>query len=337
MNNDHPLVSVIIPLYNKRNQIAHTLDCVLKQSFRDWEAIIVDDGSTDGSADVVMRFDDPRIRMARQENAGVSAARNRGIEEARGEFVAFLDADDEWKPDYLSTQVAMTEKYPGCAVFATNYEFKSLNGTVKPTILNGVQLDHGDSSPRCSVPHSSPLINRPTLTGVLRNYFEVAAHSNPLLWTSAIVVDKNAIKSVGGFPVGVKSGEDLVTWAKLAAKYKIAYCKHALAVFIESPSNTNRPKSQERQGNEDYVLGELTKLYEDEPDAEKKQQIKEYLVFWHKVQSVLYIENLKSYKSIPLSLKAMKLGGSPIVFLQLICLGILPPKLARYVFLHFRR
>ena len=98
------MISVVIPLYNKEHQIAETLRSVLEQTFQDFEVVIVDDGSTDKSSEEALKIRDPRIRFVRQENAGVSAARNRGIEEARFDLIAFLDADDRWKPEYLQTQ-----------------------------------------------------------------------------------------------------------------------------------------------------------------------------------------------------------------------------------------
>jgi len=94
-------VSVIVPLYNKAPYVRRALDSVAAQTFGDFELIVVDDGSTDEGASVVESFGDGRVRLIRQENTGPGAARNRGINEARGEVLAFLDADDEWLPTYL--------------------------------------------------------------------------------------------------------------------------------------------------------------------------------------------------------------------------------------------
>lgn len=97
------MISVVIPLYNKEKQIAKTLQTVLDQTCQDFEIVIVNDGSTDGSVGEIKKITDSRIRLINQKNGGVSAARNRGIEEAKGEHIAFLDADDMWNRDYLKT------------------------------------------------------------------------------------------------------------------------------------------------------------------------------------------------------------------------------------------
>jgi len=111
------IYSIIIPLYNKERQIARTLDSVLAQSVADFEVIVVDDGSKDGSAEIVKGYSDPRIRYIKKENGGVSSARNRGIQEARGEWILFLDGDDRLMQDALSAFEAMRKKYPDCLMF----------------------------------------------------------------------------------------------------------------------------------------------------------------------------------------------------------------------------
>ena len=117
------MFSIVIPLYNKEEHIAATLRSVLTQTHQNFEVVVVDDGSTDGGAAVVETFTDPCIRLIRQENGGVSAARNRGIAEARGEHVAFLDADDEWMPEHLEELATLIAAYPECRARATNYIF----------------------------------------------------------------------------------------------------------------------------------------------------------------------------------------------------------------------
>ena len=105
-------ISVVIPLYNKRTSVIRALNSVLSQTIQPEEIIVVNDGSTDGSEQLVNELNHPLVRLINQPNAGVSAARNRGIKEAKGDWIAFLDADDEWMPEYLETIKSLSEKYP---------------------------------------------------------------------------------------------------------------------------------------------------------------------------------------------------------------------------------
>lgn len=107
------MISVVIPLYNKAHTIVNTLNTVFAQTFQDFEVVIVNDGSTDNSVEVIQQhFNDPRIRIIHQKNAGVSAARNKGILESRGEWISFLDGDDEWLPYYLEEVNNAANKLP---------------------------------------------------------------------------------------------------------------------------------------------------------------------------------------------------------------------------------
>src|SRR5262245_35299311 len=113
MNQSKALVSVIVPSYNASRYIRETLESVLGQTYSSFEVIVVDDGSTDETAAIVGDHSrrDSRIRLVSQSNAGVGAARNRGIAEASGEFIAPLDADDIWYPDKLQKQVASLQRH----------------------------------------------------------------------------------------------------------------------------------------------------------------------------------------------------------------------------------
>lgn len=125
-----PTISVVIPLYNKEREVARAVRSVLAQRRQPLELIVVDDGSTDRSAAEVEAFRDPLVRLIRQPNGGVCAARNRGIAEARGEYVALLDADDEWEPGFLSEIVSLITRYPGCGIYCTAFHILGRKGLV---------------------------------------------------------------------------------------------------------------------------------------------------------------------------------------------------------------
>ena len=114
-------VSIITPCYNGERYIAETIESVLGQTYADWEMIIVDDGSRDGTADIAARYAerDGRISLLRQENAGTACARNNGLRHARGRYIALLDADDVWEPEFLERQLQfMREKGAACVCCA---------------------------------------------------------------------------------------------------------------------------------------------------------------------------------------------------------------------------
>ena len=302
------MISVIIPLYNKEKTVANTIQTVLGQTFQDFEIVIVDDGSTDGSAGEVGKIDDPRIRLIRQQNAGVSAARTKGVEEARGEYVAFLDADDEWKPDYLATQYALTQKYPDCGVFAMNYEFRNAQGKTTPTIIRRLPFSGSD--------------------GILTNYFEVASYSNPPLWTSAVMARKDAILSIGGFPVGIKSGEDLLTWARLACRYKIAYCNNHLAVFFFDESVFDTEQAKRAPESIDTVGSELATLYSEHREI---VGLKQYVALWHKMRARIFLSKScrkAGRKECLLSMKYAVTFKIAIFFI----LTFMPTTVVKYIF-----
>ena len=115
-------LSIIIPLYNKRNSLRNCIQSVLNQTYKNFELIIVDDGSTDGSEEVVKEFSDDRIRFERKKNGGVSSARNRGVQLARNPWIAFLDADDIWAEWHLETIVHLFESEPLALVLSTSID-----------------------------------------------------------------------------------------------------------------------------------------------------------------------------------------------------------------------
>ena len=128
--------SVIIPLYNKEDYIKNTLKSVFNQSFQDFEVIIVDDGSTDKSLQIVKQFIDDRLKVYIQKNQGVSVARNFGIEKAKSEYIALLDADDLWYENHLFELKKLIEIFPDAGLFCTNHEIKRSPHLVTPAKFN---------------------------------------------------------------------------------------------------------------------------------------------------------------------------------------------------------
>lgn len=302
------IISVVIPLYNKEKTIVKTLQTVLNQSFQDFEIVIVNDGSTDGSAAEVSRIHDSRIRLINQPNAGVSAARNHGIEEASGEFVAFLDADDEWKPDYLKTQMGLVKKYSDCDVFATRYSTKREDEKTKQTVLKGISFTGED--------------------GILSNYFEIASISDPPVWTSAVVVRKSKLKEIGGFPIGVTSGEDLLTWARLAERNKIAFTKKVCAVYNlgEGYDFSNLPPRRQDAG--DPVGTGLIEIYK---RNNRLPGIKKYLSHWHKMRASVAVRYGERFETISESFKALYYTPMNFKVIPFIILSMTPGCIRRKI------
>jgi len=265
------MISVIIPLYNKENYIKRAINSVLNQTYQNFEIIIVNDGSTDRSLEKVKEIKDSRIKIINQKNQGVSAARNRGIKEAKFNYIAFLDADDEWERDYLKTIVYLIKKYPECKVFATNYKMVDSKGNIKYPRINGLSKDFEEGIIDCE------------------KYFEIASKSDPILWTSAICVEKKAINEIGGFPLGVRGGEDLITWAKLMVKNKLAFkYKKYLAIFYRNTNIKNNNSSKNYRivsYDEDIVVKELIKLYKEY----QLEELKLYIAYWFKIKLNIFL------------------------------------------------
>jgi glycosyltransferase involved in cell wall biosynthesis len=158
-----PLVSVVIPCFNYGRFLPEAVDSVLSQGVTDLEVIIVDDGSTDETPEVVARLTDPRIRAYRFQNGGNSAARNHGIELARGEFLAFLDADDRWLPGKLERQLALLEAEPGVGMVFTDFRrFDDHGSSRRPSSISFRNWPGFPSDPRSPAGESSSGTHLPT-------------------------------------------------------------------------------------------------------------------------------------------------------------------------------
>ena len=301
-------ISVVMPLYNNANDVQRALRSVVDQTIPDFNVFVVNDGSTDGSGTVVRMIDDKRIRIIDQHNQGVSAARNRGVAEAKSELVAFIDADDEWKPDFLETILGLAGTFPQCAVFATHYLYRELNGTTRSPILRKVPPGLWE--------------------GVLENYFEVAANSDPPIWSSAVAVRRKALLALGGFPEGIAIGEDLLTWARLAAAHEVAYSKKQCSVFWLRGSltgyPTRKPEIPDRVGPQLAAL--MTSI-----SPEKRKSFLQYLALWHRMRVSMFIHLQDRPNAMTEIRKMLRYApSSPHVYVYW-ALALMPGKLRKFV------
>jgi hypothetical protein len=201
-----PVVSVVIPLFNKAGAVRSAVASALAQSIRELEVIVVDDGSTDGGAATLADVGDERLQVVSQENAGVSAARNAGVAAARAEWIAFLDADDMWAVGHLETLLAARQDVVACF---SNVALASRKG--------------------------AGLIREQEPAQRIPDYFEFARRTGGYPATaSSILVEKAAFLAVGGFPVGRGLGEDVDTWCRLACHGPFRYSGACTAFYDDA-------------------------------------------------------------------------------------------------------
>lgn len=212
-----PRFSVVIPLYNKALSIRETLRSVLSQSFIDFEVIVVNDGSTDGSLKEVGATIDPRIRLISQQNQGEAGARNVGISHANAQYIAFLDADDLWSSNHLAVVDSLIDQFPEAGVFATRYSVKC-----------------GDLL--SELPTFRSLIDNSR--GTVEDYFKAMVRCPLFILPSCAVVPLSVFQIVGGFSFGQKLGADQDMWSRITvAGYKIAIDKETTVTYREDAEN----------------------------------------------------------------------------------------------------
>lgn len=199
------MISVVIPLYNKQRCIRSTIESVLNQTYSDFELIVVDDGSTDDSASVVAELSDPRIHLVRKANGGVSSARNAGIRQATSEYIAFLDGDDLWEPEFLEEVNKMITDFPEAGIWGTSYFF----------LKQGAKVSAGKPLPD-------------GFYGIIDNSSWNLAH---VYCSTAVCCRKSALEEIGGFDERIAYGEDTEVWWRIMLRHPAAYSNRSLAVY----------------------------------------------------------------------------------------------------------
>lgn len=196
------MFSVVIPLYNKQYSIEKCINSVLNQKFKNFELIIVNDGSSDNSLEIAKKAcnnnRDIEIKFINQENQGVSIARNNGVNHSKFDYICFLDADDEWTSDFLLDMNNLIQRYEEANLYCLAHLIKKGNKIIKPK--HGLDDD---------------------FEGYVSDFFYSSSRGS-VAKSSKICVRKPALLNIGGFPEKIVAGEDLYVWILLALNGKVA-------------------------------------------------------------------------------------------------------------------
>lgn len=207
--------SVIMPLYNKAPYVEKAICSVLEQTYSHYELIVINDGSTDNSAEIAKKLLEgvTNAKFINQQNSGVATTRNNGVAIAKGEYVCFLDADDWWDVSFLQEMSLFIKEYPEAGIWGTNYWYVKRGMT-----RVGV---------RCE-------------TGYINYPFVYKSQTSMPLWTGAVSMSKETFIKYGGFPVGIKLGEDFLLWTKIALERKVAFLNKPVAYYNNNVPATMR-------------------------------------------------------------------------------------------------
>ncbi|NRB83692.1 MAG: glycosyltransferase family 2 protein [Winogradskyella sp.] len=218
-----PIFSVVISVYNKAEYIKNTLNSVINQSFNDFEVIVVNDGSSDNSLEIINSINDERISVITTENLGASMARNKGIEASKSDFIALLDGDDYWDKNYLKTIYEAISNFPNQNIFSVAIAQKYKNKIV-PVNYSFKQIE----------------------TFGIHNFFK-SSKKYSLLSSSSVVFHKDIIKKTGKFDPSIVSGQDTDLWIRFGLHFDIVFINKQLVTYTyntNSLSNTTFNLSQ---------------------------------------------------------------------------------------------
>ena len=218
MINYESKISIVIPTYNQAEYLQEAIESVFSQTYKNTEIIIIDDGSTDNTLKVVNSFNDNKIIFIQQRNKGASSARNTGIKEANGEYIAFLDSDDLWLKDKLRKQIDFMRENQKVGLLGTGcFQVIDTNKMIYKKIF----------------PHKNEILQKDLIK------------YNPFI-QSSVMVRKNVFNDIGLYDEKFKESEDYDLWLRIAQKYKIANLKQALVTKKYSKAGLSKNKDSKQ-------------------------------------------------------------------------------------------
>lgn len=250
------LISVVIPVYNKRKSIRNTLTAVLNQTYSDFEVLVIDDGSKDGSMDEIADFDDSKLRIILKMNTGVSDTRNLGMREAKGDIVAFLDGDDLWDNFYLQRLADMIQKYPDCSLYMQN----SID--IPAEEVDAYRWEYNQNK----------TISRYT---DWEHYFYFRNFK-----TSALAVNKKDALQLGGFDTSLTIGEDLDLWLRLILSGPVCFLDEIHVLILKYSSDYHsRFVPEDYRKHLSYKLATQKNIYLELKDNKDVRHIMNKMIF----------------------------------------------------------
>ena len=247
--------SVIIPLYNKASYVAKAIGSVIFQTYTDYELVIMDDGSSDNSFEIASKAIEGKenCHIYRQQNAGVSIARNNAVSKSKGDYLCFLDADDWWDHSFLEEMDGLINRFPDAGIYGTNYTI--VNETKRKTRVAPIGVDPGFKE------------------GYI-NYCQVYAKTLAMpLWTGAVCIPRPIFVEMQGFPEGIKLGEDFLLWIRIALKSPTVFINKPLAFYFQDADSKWRAVSH-LQEPQTHMLWNLHFLEgEEERNLDYKQLV----------------------------------------------------------------
>lgn len=295
--------SVIIPVYNREDLVCNAVESVISQTYKNWELIIVNDGSTDGTGNILKQYEDnEKIKVIYQPNGGVSSARNKGLENSTGDYFAFLDSDDLWLPNHLSVLAEIAHNYPDAGFLATYAEIHMENNVVIKS---------------CAFFDDKPE------TVYYSDFFDIYSKDKraKMFALSTTCVSKEAALRAGGFKVGCKIGEDMAYTLFIAAYFPVVLTGRATAWYNKVNSIATKDDSFDPDW---YFFNEINKIKNDNSIPYDKRGNFEAVMQWFLMRRTRHYlincrrkEAIEGYKTVDKSKLLLK---DKIINIVLFCL-----------------
>lgn len=244
---DSPFFSVVLTVYNKENHLQKTLQSIFDQTYQNFEVIVVNDGSTDRSVEILEANKGKLDILINQSNKGVSFARNRGVKESSGKFISFLDGDDLWHPTHLQLTYELIEKYPNAGLYSLAYQ-KCIFQTEFTNKYNNIPQDY---------------------IGYVPDYFKNSLKTE-IAWTSGVTVPRQIFERVGYFSEQLRSGQDTDMWIRIALNFKVAFNNSITVTRTYSDDNMHLSQSE-------YTDDRLTLANKFITEEEQNNSFKKYM------------------------------------------------------------